>query len=116
MTPMIATAGQAEAVLACMKYPPAGRRGKGTLLAYERLAMPTGEQHMAEANRCSVFVPLVENEEGVANIEEIALVEGVDAIWIGQLDLSISLGIPNQLEHTRFPAGLRRIATACRQA
>ena len=50
MTPMIATAAQAKAVLACMKYPPAGRRSKGTLPAYERLAMPTVEQHIAEAN------------------------------------------------------------------
>jgi 2-keto-3-deoxy-L-rhamnonate aldolase RhmA len=116
MTPMIATAAQAKAVLACMKYPPAGRRSKGTLPAYERLAMPTVEQHIAEANRCSVFVPLVENEEGVANVEEIALLNGVDAIWIGQLDLSISLGIPNQLEHPRFLAALDRVAAACRKA
>jgi 2-dehydro-3-deoxyglucarate aldolase len=116
MTPMVASAAQAKAVLACMKYPPAGRRGKGTLLAYERLAMPTVEEHMAEANRRSVFVPLVESEEGIANIEEIARLEGVDAVWIGQLDLSISLGIPNQLEHPSFLAALDRVAGACREA
>ena len=114
LTPMTATAEQARRALDAIKYPPQGRRGCGMPLAYERHQGTMAEQ-IAAANARTVYVPLIETAEGVGNAEAIAAVEGVDAIWLGQLDLSISLGIPYELDHPRFLDAARHVAEAGRK-
>jgi 2-dehydro-3-deoxyglucarate aldolase/4-hydroxy-2-oxoheptanedioate aldolase len=111
MTPMTATVEQACQALDSMKYPPQGKRGCGMPLAYERYRGTMAER-MAAANARTVYVPLIENVLGVQNVDAIAAIEGVDAIWVGHLDLSISLGIPDQLDHPRFLDALQRVAAA----
>ena len=39
--------------------------------------------------------------------------EGVDGIFIGPFDLSISMGIPGQFDHPDFQAALKRVLEAC---
>ena len=55
----------------------------------------------------------IETDEGLANVESIAAVPGVDVLWIGQFDLTNFLGIPGQFEHPRFVEALDRIVGAC---
>jgi len=114
MTPMTATVEQARCALDAMKYPPLGKRGCGMPLAYER-HRGTMAERMAAANARTVYVPLIETELGVQNVDAIAAIDGVDAIWVGHLDLSISLGIPDQLDHPRFLDAARRVAVAGRR-
>ena len=52
---------------------------------------------------------------GLEHVEEIAAVDGIDALWIGQTDLTCSLGIPGQFDHPQFHAAVDCIASACRQ-
>lgn len=114
MTPMTATAGQAHAALDAIKYPPLGKRGCGMPIGYERYAGNMAAQ-MEAANVRSVYVPLIESVEGVENAQAIAALDQVDALWVGQLDLSISLGFPDQLEHPRFLEAIEHIAVAGKQ-
>jgi len=114
LTPMTSTADQARAALDAMKYPPLGNRSCGMPIAYERHEGTMIEQITA-ANARTVYVPLIETAAGVENAEEIAALDGVDAIWVGQLDLSISLGIPNQLDHPLFLSAIERVAIAGRR-
>jgi 2-dehydro-3-deoxyglucarate aldolase/4-hydroxy-2-oxoheptanedioate aldolase len=111
---MTSTVEQARAALDAMKYPPLGKRSCGMPIAYERHEGTMTEQITA-ANARTVYVPLIETAEGVENADAIAALEGVDAIWVGQLDLSISLGIPNQLDHPLFLSAIERVATAGRR-
>ena len=58
----------------------------------------------------------VETVAGLENVEQIAAVDGVDVVWIGQYDLTISMGIPGQFDHPDYIAAARRLidaATAC---
>lgn len=114
LTPMTSTVDQARAALDAMKYPPLGSRSCGMPIAYERHEGTMIEQ-IAAANARTVYVPLIETAEGVENADTIAALDGVDAIWVGQLDLSISLGIPNQLDHPLFLNAIERVATAGRR-
>ena len=50
------------------------------------------------------------------SIEEIVNLEGLDGIFIGPFDLSISMGIPGQWGSPAFKAALGRIHKACRKA
>jgi 2-keto-3-deoxy-L-rhamnonate aldolase RhmA len=69
----------------------------------------------AEANRRTSLVALIEIVEGVENADEIAAVDGVDCLWVGQLDLSCSLGIPGQFDHPDFVAAMKRVVEVARQ-
>jgi 4-hydroxy-2-oxoheptanedioate aldolase len=55
----------------------------------------------------------IESAEGLANVEEIAAVPGVDVLLIGPNDLSISLGIPGEYETDMFRDAVSRIVAAC---
>ena len=57
----------------------------------------------------------VETEVGVANVEEIAAVPGVDSMCIGFLDLSSFLGVPGQLQNPKYLAAVDRIAAAAKK-
>jgi 2-dehydro-3-deoxyglucarate aldolase/4-hydroxy-2-oxoheptanedioate aldolase len=57
----------------------------------------------------------VETSEGVKNVEEIAAVDGIDGLWIGQFDLTTSMGMPGQFDHPDFLGATRRVVEACRR-
>ena len=117
MVPMTETAGQAREIVRLLKYPPLGERGyagAGAHVAYRR-----GLDHtevMARANRRMLAIAQIETAAAIENCEAIAQVEGLDALIIGPNDLSISLGIPGQMEHPKELAAIRRVAAACRDA
>ena len=62
------------------------------------------------------MIPQCETAEALADIEHVAAMDGVDGIFIGPFDLSISLGMPGAFENERFKAALARILAACRSA
>ena len=57
----------------------------------------------------------IESRLGVENIEEIASVPGVGAIFIGPSDLSISYGVPGQRGHPEVDAAMKRVLGACKE-
>ena len=71
---------------------------------------------MAHFNRETMVMPQCETAEALADIENIVAVPGVDGIFVGPFDLSISMGLPGQFDDPRFVAALERILAACRQA
>ena len=55
---------------------------------------------------------LIETVEGLENVDAIAAVSGVDCIWIGHFDLSASMGIPGQFDHSDYIRAEHRIRRA----
>jgi 2-keto-3-deoxy-L-rhamnonate aldolase RhmA/short-subunit dehydrogenase len=87
IVPMIDTAAQARAVVRKAKYPPLGSRsGGGTrpMLDYK--------SYIGGANDDILVAVMIETAEAVANADEIAAVPGIDILFIGPFDLSMSLG------------------------
>ena len=68
---------------------------------------------MSHTNDNVLMIAQIETAEGLANVGAIAAVDGIDALWIGQYDLTTSLGIPGQFDHPLFVEGTRRILDAC---
>ncbi len=110
--PMVGSAAQAEEIVACVKYPPAGARGIALQVAHDHYTAGVPAEKMRAANRRTCVVPLIETAEGVANVDAIAAVKGVDMLWIGHFDLSASLGSPGQFDHPDFKAAVRRVLRA----
>jgi len=115
MVPMVESRAQAEPIARAAKYPPVGRRGSGFGLAHDDYTGGDIAEKMRLANDNVLVIAMIETEAGVAAAEEIMAVEGIDLIWVGQFDLSASLGIPAQFDHPRFIAAMDRIVD-CAQA
>jgi 2-keto-3-deoxy-L-rhamnonate aldolase RhmA len=112
MVPMVHDAGQARDIVSFAKYPPAGKRGAAFTLAHDDYRAGDNAAKMREANDEVLVITQIETKEGLANVDDIAAVEGVDVLWIGQGDLSTSLGIPYQFENPRFLAALDRVVAS----
>lgn len=110
--PMVGSREEAEAILNCMKYTPDGERGVALAVAHDRYAPGPVMQKLAAANRFTTFIALIETRDGIANVDAIAGLDGVDCLWIGHFDLSCSLGIPGQFDHPDFAAAVDAVVAA----
>ncbi len=100
------------------KYAPVGRRG---FCPSRKDGWGTDPQcgvldTMAHFNAETLVIPQCETAEALSDIETIAAMDGVDGIFIGPFDLSISMGMPGDFENPQFRAALARILSACRAA
>jgi len=113
VAPMIDTSEQARLLVAAAKYPPVGTRGFGILHDDEH----NGEvaRYLTHMNEATLVVAQIERAEGVENADAIAEVDGIDALWIGQYDLSVSLGIPGEFGAPVFLEAIDHVVQAVRR-
>ena len=114
VVPMICSAQEARDAIAACTYPPRGVRGMGPIRANNYGLVDTAE-YLANADRQIFKILQVEHIDGVNHIEEILDVPGVDAVIVGQFDLSGSLGILGQIYDERNLAQIRKVFSACRR-
>jgi len=113
MAPMVESADEARLLVESARYPPLGRRGFGVVMPDE---LEGGPGAAAErANRDTVVIAQIESEAGIEHADEILAVPGIDAAWLGQFDLSLSLGFPGEFEHPRYVEAVERLLEACRR-
>lgn len=100
IVPHVNTAHDAHAIVDAVKYYPAGKRGagSGTRAASYGLTQ-TSTEYFAEANRQTLIIALVEEEEGMQNMDEILAVDGIDCVSIGAGDLAMSMGFPGEKDN-----------------
>jgi 2-dehydro-3-deoxyglucarate aldolase/4-hydroxy-2-oxoheptanedioate aldolase len=114
--PLVNTVEQAKLIVESAKFPPAGRRGVAFSIAHDEYKGGDVLEKMRSANDESLLIAQIETAEGLNNVEKIAAVDGIDVLWIGQFDLTTSLGIPGQVKHQKFIDASRRILEACQSA
>jgi 4-hydroxy-2-oxoheptanedioate aldolase len=111
MIPMVETAEQARNLVKAMRYPPHGIRGVGGGLT--RATRWDGvPDYLNTAHQELCLVVQVESRAGVDNVEAIAAVEGVDAVFIGPADLSTGLGHSGNPSHPQVQAKIRHAVEA----
>jgi 2-keto-3-deoxy-L-rhamnonate aldolase RhmA len=113
VAPNVRSAEEARAIVDAVMYPPLGHRGVGLNAAHTDFKKPQASEYMPARNAQTSVVACIESPEGLANIDEIAAVEGVDIVHPSQTDLTISMGIAQQFEHPRFREAQRSISGAC---
>jgi 4-hydroxy-2-oxoheptanedioate aldolase len=87
--PMVNTREQAEAFVGACRYPPAGYRSYGPI----RAALYAGDDYLAKANDAVLTIAQIETAEALENLDEILRVKGLNGVYVGTMDLSISLGL-----------------------
>ncbi len=113
MVPMVGSAEEAAHIVSCTRYPPAGRRGAAFGFDHDDYARGDVADKIAALHARTMVIPQIETAEGLRNVEAIAAVPGVDALWLGHFDLTNFMGIPAQFKHPDYLAAVRRIVAAC---
>ena len=116
LAPYCETVAEAKEVVGAAKWRPL----KGELL---RKAVDSGEfpsqatkEYLEARNHNNVCIVGIESVPAIENLENILKVGGIDAIFVGPNDLSITLGIPDQYDHPDYEAALREIISKCQAA
>lgn len=110
--PMVNTADEARKAVASCRYYPDGARSFGPT----RVSLLQGGDYYARANEEIACIPMIETTQALENLDEILAVPGVDAVYVGPADLSITLGLPPGMDNSgKFEEARIKIAEACRQ-
>ncbi|MBR1779950.1 MAG: aldolase [Oscillospiraceae bacterium] len=110
--PMICSAQEARDAIAACTYPPDGVRGMGPIRSNNYGLVDTAE-YLSNSDRQIFKILQIEHIDGVNHVEEILDVPGVDAVIVGQFDLSGSLGILGQIYDERNLNQIRKVFAAC---
>jgi 2-keto-3-deoxy-L-rhamnonate aldolase RhmA len=111
IAPHVNTAEEARKIVALAKYPPLGERSVG--LGRAQGFGLTFADYIASANARTVVIVQIEHKDGVANIDEILRVQGIDAVFVGPYDLSGSMGILGQVSDVRVLEAIEKVRAAC---
>jgi 2-keto-3-deoxy-L-rhamnonate aldolase RhmA len=115
MLPMVGSAAEARHIVDAIKYTPDGRRGVALRVAHDRYRPGTVADKFIAANRRTTVFCQIETAEGVDNAEALAALAGVDCLWVGHFDLSVSLGVPGQFESKTFNDAIARVVAAAKK-
>jgi 4-hydroxy-2-oxoheptanedioate aldolase len=114
MCPRINTAEEAEWAMSGMHYPPRGIRGVAKMVRATQFGA-NFDQYNADTNQL-LGVIQIETIESLNDVDRIAQVEGVDVLFIGPADLTMSLGVFGQINHPLFVDAVERIIQAAKSA
>ena len=119
LVPMVESAAQATELVAAVRYPPEGVRGVGSSMARAARWNRVGDYLDRAGDELCLLVQ-IESVAGLAAVEEIAAVDGVDGLFVGPSDLSASMGHRGRPRHPEVVAAvddaLRRIVAAGKPA
>ncbi len=112
--PMINTVEEARALVSACRYPPMGARSSGPF----RASVYAGADYVRHANDEILVFAMIETETAIANLPEILKVEGLDGVYVGPGDLSLSMGEQPSLSPTaqKVIDGIKKIADQTNEA
>lgn len=115
MYPGLNTVEDARTAVKNTKYPPKGERGLGIVRANDWGSIGAPE-FVETSNNETLVLGLIEGTEGVANLNQIVEVDGLDVLWIGPTDLSQSMGLAGNTDHREVQKVVEQIIGTVRAA
>jgi len=114
LAPQVNDLPTAKAFIDASLYPPLGCRGfAGTRASiYGTAPIP---EYITEANTDLLRMVQCETEQAVLDVGSIAPIEGLDLIFIGPYDLSLSLGVPGDKFHPKMVEAVDKVLAVCRK-
>ena len=114
LVPHVRSAAEARMVVKASHYGPGGRGYAGTSRAAGYGLVPMADHRRLSGER-TVIIAQIEDVEALDEIEAIAAVEGIDALFIGRADLTVALGCASP-DDPPVVAAVDRICAVARAA
>lgn len=110
--PMVNSVEEARRAVAACRYAPKGARSFGPLTAGSRYG-----GYFGSADADVACIPMIETRQAVEAIDDILAVDGIDAVYIGPADLSITYGLPPGVDNPGepFDGALARVVDSCQR-
>jgi 4-hydroxy-2-oxoheptanedioate aldolase len=112
MVSHISTPDEAARVVRAALYRPEGDRGLSPFTRNHGYSDTNIAEKLRQANEQIFTGVLVEGEEGLANLEEICEVPGLDMVYLGIYDLAQSMGVQGDVKNPRVTSAARECASA----
>jgi 2-dehydro-3-deoxyglucarate aldolase/4-hydroxy-2-oxoheptanedioate aldolase len=116
MVAQVRTLSEIEEAVAWAKYPPLGVRGTFAGNFEAGFGSVGLARHVADANRDRWLAIQIETPEAVEIVDQIAATKGVDWLFVGPADLSVTLGVPGEFLHPKCIDALKRVSAATKKA
>jgi 4-hydroxy-2-oxoheptanedioate aldolase len=113
MVPHVRSVDEARQWVEWSRYAPIGRRGFDGVGVDADYGMANTMEHLKHANEQTFLNLQIEDREAVDCVDGIAALEGVDILFVGPGDLSISYGVPMQTDHADVQRAIDKVANAC---
>ena len=111
LVPLVSTEAQAKAAVSFAKYPPDGVRGAAAAAA-SRYGKELAT-YLRTANAETLVGVQIETKEALDHLEAIAGVDGVDLLFVGPQDLTLSLGLLDDRKNPRVREAMRAVVEVC---
>lgn len=113
--PEVDDAQQARAAVEYLRFAPLGKRSvAGTWPQFGYQAVPAKDAARM-LNEQTLLIAMIESRAALANVDEIAAVEGIDVLHMGSNDMASDLGMPGDLGNPAVVDAFKTIAAACRR-
>jgi 4-hydroxy-2-oxoheptanedioate aldolase len=116
MVPHCRSAEEARQWVEWTRFPPLGKRGFDGAGADGDYGLTNPLEYLKDRNEETLLVLQIEDRESVECVDEIATVEGVDLLFVGPADLTISYGVPLQREHALVQRAMDKVANTAAKA
>lgn len=109
MLPRVESPDDVDTLISYMKYPPVGIRGLSSDAPHSDYEFGDLEEFIRVQNEDTFAIAQIERKAAVERLEDILSVPGVDAALVGPEDLSLSLGVPGQTDHSDVVQAIQRV-------
>lgn len=112
IVPHINTQKEVREIIQAAKFPPLGHRGYGGLCFSGQWGVNGGLEWMEWSNAETLVIPMIEDIAALPHLEAIMSTEGLDGVFFGPADFSISAGVPLQTGHQKVRSALLKTIEA----
>jgi 2-keto-3-deoxy-L-rhamnonate aldolase RhmA len=115
IVPVVETREQAEHISRVSHYRPQGARGVALGIMHDDYLGQDLAGSLKAANDRTLVAAKVETAKGIENVEAIAAVPGIDIVFTGHMDLSVSLDVPGDYDNPKFVTAIEKLVAAARK-
>jgi len=113
--PRMKSAEDVRRAVDCCLYPPQGQRGAISVKGHSDYRPFDVASFLPETNDEIMILPQVELVEALECLDEFLDVPGISGVLVGPSDLSISMGIPGQMDHPQEVAAIEQVIEGCKK-
>ena len=113
LAPYCKTKEEIEEIVGAVKWKPLKGKLLSDIIKQNKFPSKESKVYLENLNAENICIIGIESVPAINNLENILSVDGIDAIFVGPNDLSVSLGIPNEYENKLYEDALDEIINKC---